>query len=65
MRKVSIRRIEKFRTGAFFMEKEDLNMDRYTIETLSCINDDYIIANHEIRQRDVDMVNAYIELIES
>lgn len=40
-------------------------MDRYTIETLSCINDDYIIANHEIRQRDVDMVNAYIELIES
>ena len=43
-------------------------MDRYTIETLSCINDDYIIANHGIRQRDVrdvDMVNAYIELIES
>ena len=42
------------------MEKEDLNMDRYTIETLSCINDDYIIANHEIRQRDVKCYNKVV-----
>src|SRR5699024_11023460 len=65
MRKVSIRRREKFRTGAFFMEKEDLNMDRYTIDALSCINDDYIIANHVISQLDVDMVNHYMDLIEN
>lgn len=40
-------------------------MDRYTIETLSRINADYILRNHVISQLDVDMVNAYIELIES
>ena len=40
-------------------------MGRYTVETLSRINADYILRNHVISQLDVDMVNAYIELIES
>ena len=37
-------------------------MDRYTIDALSCINDDYIIANHVISQLDVDMAVSYTHL---
>lgn len=40
-------------------------MDRYTIESLSEINEDYILENGKIRQQDVDMVNRYVELIEN
>lgn len=40
-------------------------MERYTIDSLSELNREYVLENGKIRQQDVDMVNRYVELIEN